>query len=328
MRSYLRLIAWIAAVVLFGSTLAVPTRAADAQKISVGLVGSPIPFFWPLYIAMQKGYLKDEGIDVDITYAQSSAAVIQQLTAQSLDLTVGVGMVDPIRAIDNGAPLAILRVVIKAPPYDLLGDASLNGIRGLKGKIISVGGPKDVTRLYVDNMLAAFGLQDKDVDYVYAGFAGARFAALKAKAVSAAILPPPFTFYATAAGFKVLGHAQDYNKNLPFLGGAVQRQWAKAHPELVRKFLTAFDKAVAFFNDPANRKEAIDIMAAAATKMKRSDIEGSYDYFFGGKYFVPSSVVSKKELANLLDAMRKLNDLPQPISVDKLVLPGVTQIGD
>lgn len=321
-----RVTACFAAAVLFCSSLAFSARAAE-QKISIGLVGAAVPLYWPLFIAQQKGYFKDAGIDIDLSYAQSSAGVIQQLTGHSIDMTVGVGLVDPIRAIDNGAPLAIVRIVVQAPPYDLVGDAALKGIKDLKGKIVSIGGPKDITRVYVDNMLKANGLEDKDVDYVYAGFAGARFAALQTKAVSATIVTPPFNYYATAAGFQILGHAVEFNKGLPFLGAAVNLGWAKANPGVVARFLAAFDKAVAFFEDPANRKEAIDIMTAAG-KIKREDIERSYDYFRDGKYFAPTSKVSKAELGNLLEAMRQLNDLPHPVDIDKLVAPGITQVAE
>ena len=45
---------------------------------------------------------------------------MQQLAAGSLDITMSTGLVDPIRAIDKGAPLAIVRLEVQAPPYALL----------------------------------------------------------------------------------------------------------------------------------------------------------------------------------------------------------------
>jgi ABC-type nitrate/sulfonate/bicarbonate transport system substrate-binding protein len=323
----LRLCACIAAALLFGTAAGLPDRAAAADKVVIGVVGSPIPLYWPLYIAMKKDYFKAQDLDIDLNYVQSSAAVVQQLTANSIDLTVGVGLVDPIRAIDNGAPIAIVRVIVQAPPYDLAAPISIENIKALKGKIVSIGGPKDITRIYLDRMLEANGLTEKDVDLVYAGSTGARFAALQAKAINATLLTAPYNFYATAAGFHIIGHSRDTNKGLPFLGAAIHVKWANAHPAVVKKFLAAFDQAVSFFENEANRKEAVDIMTGAG-KMKREDIERSYDYFRDGKFFAPKSTVSKTELGNLIQAMQQLHDLPHPISIDKLVAPGVTQISD
>ena len=64
------------------------------------------------------------------------------------------------------------------PPYALLAKASIKSLADLKGKVISVGGPKDITRLYVDRMLAPQGLKTGDYDYVYAGATTARAQAL------------------------------------------------------------------------------------------------------------------------------------------------------
>ena len=77
---------------------------------------------------------------------------------------------------------------MQAPPYALLAKSSIKSLKDLKGKVISVGGPKDITRIYVDRMLAPQGLKTGDYDYVYAGATTARAQALLSGAVDAAIL--------------------------------------------------------------------------------------------------------------------------------------------
>ena len=51
------------------------------------------------------------------------------------------------------------RFEVQVPPYALLAKAGIKSLKDLKGKVISVGGPKDITRLYVDRMLAPQGLK-------------------------------------------------------------------------------------------------------------------------------------------------------------------------
>src|SRR4051794_34342021 len=78
---------------------------ARAETITIGLVGSTGPTHWPIHIGLKKGYYAAEGIDLDLIFIQSSNALLQQLAAGSLDAALSAGLVDPIYAIDKGAPI-------------------------------------------------------------------------------------------------------------------------------------------------------------------------------------------------------------------------------
>ena len=66
-------------------------------------------------------------------------------------------------------------------------------------------------------MLEPNGVKPGEFDMTFAGATSARFSALQAGAVDAAILTPPFNFHAQTAGFTLLGHAVDY-VDMPFAG--------------------------------------------------------------------------------------------------------------
>lgn len=319
------LLAFAAVATLLLSTPHAIQPAAAADKIVIGAVGSPSTLYWPLYVGLEKGYFAAEDLAIDMIYPPSSAAVIQQLSAGSINMTVGVGLVDPVRAIDKGAPIGIVRVVIQAAPYVLVAKPAIKTMTELKGKTISIGGPKDVTRIYLDRMIAPSGLKDGDLELVFAGSTAARFAALQSGAIDATLLTAPFNFYATAAGFGDLGHTADYVKDFPFLGAAVYSPWASVNKSSVQRFLTAFGKSVAWFQDEHNRAEAISIMIRAGN-MKPEDIERSYDFFRTGNYFEPRNSVSKAQLGKLVDALRELGDIQGPFDVNRLIAPDVAQV--
>src|SRR5262249_10528331 len=134
-----------------------PVRAADT--VILGTVGSASANLWPVFIGIDKGFFAAEDLKIDLIYVPASAAVIQQLTAGSLNMTMSTGLVDPLRAIGQGAAIAIVRFEVQAPPYALMAKGSIKSLKDLKGKVISVGGPKDITRIYVDRMLAPHGLK-------------------------------------------------------------------------------------------------------------------------------------------------------------------------
>ncbi len=302
-----------------------PVQAADT--VVVGTVGSASANLWPVFIGINKGFFAGRDLKIDLVYVPSSAAVIQQLTAGSLDVTISTGLVDPIRAIEKGAPVAIVRIEAQSPPYALVAKSAIKTLRDLKGKIVSVGGAKDITRLYVERMLAPSGLKASDVDMVFAGATTARAAALQSGAVDAAILLPPSNFQAVANGFHELGLAADFAPELPFSGTVVNVPWANGHKAVLRRLLDAHGEAVAWFADDRNRAEAVRMMVAASG-IKPDEVEKAYDFYRKGEFFEPTGKVSLTRLRALTAALVSLGDIAPGLNVNRLLLPGVTEVAD
>ncbi len=312
---------------LLGALLAGALPAAAADKVIFGAVGSPTAIYWPFFIAQAKGFFAAEGIEPDLVFAQSSAAIMQQMAAGSVDLTIGGGLVDPIRAIEKGAPLAVARILVQAPPYMLVSKPSIKSIPELKGKTISIGGAKDITRIYFERMVAPSGLKDGDYDLVFAGSTGARYSALQAGAIDATLLTAPFNFHSRAAGFSDLGETSTFLPDLPFVGLVVNRNWAGAKPQSLQGVLTATGKGIAYFQDAKNRAEAIEIMVAAS-RLKSDEVEKSYDYFRDGRYYEPTGNVSRTSLRKMIEALAQLGDVPAGLGVERLVMPSVAKVVD
>jgi NitT/TauT family transport system substrate-binding protein len=314
--------------VVMGASLALtrcPAVAADV--ISVGSVDATSANLWPLHIAAKNGYFDAANLKIDLVFSQSNASVIQQLAAGSYSVAPSAGMVDPIRAIDKGAPVALVRVVIQAPPYALLARHEIKKIEDLKGKIISIGGAKDITRIFTERMLGPHGLKPGDYDYVFAGATSARFSALNSGAVDAALLTVPFNFYAESAGFTNLGFTFDYLPDMPFAGMAVNRTWAEANSDALKRFLVAYTKAVAWFDDPNNREAAVQIQVDTS-RIARDDVEKAYVFLHDKNLFEPTGMISKHKVGNVIDALHNLGDLPADFTVDRVILPGVTQVSE
>jgi ABC-type nitrate/sulfonate/bicarbonate transport system substrate-binding protein len=304
--------------------LAIPVHAADAVKM--GNIGSANSNLWPTLIAANKGFYAAEGLDVDIVHVQSSAGLVQQQAASSLDISMTTGMVDIIRAIDKGAPVALIRIETQSPPYALVAKPAIKDMKGLKGKTISIGGPKDITRIFLERMLKPNGINPGDYDLVFAGSTQARAAALLGGAVDATLLVPPFNFQAEAAGFNRLGLTVDYAADLPFGATIAGRKWATASPTVLEKLLRAQHKAIAWFYDERNKAEAVAILGAQSS-IKPADLEKSYDFYRSGHYFDNSGTVSKRKLGALLQVMHDLGDLADT-NMDRFVVPGLTRVSE
>ena len=315
-----------AAVAALGlAMLAAPHARAD-ETVIVGSVGSASANLWPVTVGIKKGFFAAEGIKIDLVFVQANAGVIQQLAVDAVNVSVGSGLVDPIRAIEKGVPLALARIEMQRPPYMLLAKPAIKRIAELKGKVVSVGGAKDITRIFFERMLVPSGVAPKDVDLIYAGATSARLAALQSGAADAAILTAPYNFHAEAAGFTNLGRTSDV-VDMPFSGVSVNRNWVASHKATIDKFLAVYTRSIAWLQDPANQNEAIDMMVAVSS-LKRDDVAKAYDFLIKGRFLETTGVISRAQLAKVVDALKELGDIPADFSVDRLFMPGLARITD
>src|SRR6266481_4275855 len=224
-------------------------RASAETKIVEGFV-SHGALQWPEYIATEFGWFKENGVDVDMVVVGAGAA--QQVAAGALNLGY-TGFPDFIRAIDQGAPVKIVINAITAPPYAVYSKPAIKKIADLKGKTVSIGGTKDVTLIYMEAFIGSAGLKASDLDFVYAKATQDRLAALLSGGVDAAILYPPSTFRAEAAGYTYLGDIETYLRNFPFTVWAANTTWAAKNGEALLGYIRAYSRAVRWLYDSKTR---------------------------------------------------------------------------
>ncbi len=315
----LGLVGFLTAIALIGSDI---PSAAAAETITMVTTGKGSAQQWPIFIAVAKGYMAEYGVALDLVAAPSSAAAVQQLAAGSANLESG-GLTDPLLAIDKGAKIALLRVETVVAPYSLWAKAAIKSIADLRGKLISIGGPKDITRIYLERTLIPNGVKPDDYDMIFAGTTAARFAALSSGAIDASLLIPPFSFKAKSIGLSHLADVADYTHDLPFTGYATNIAWARTHKPLLLGFLSAMAKGVDWFYQNANRTEAIDILLNESG-LSRADVEATYDYYRQLHVFDHKGWIESATVGNLIQAMQQMNDFDGPRDIDRFVDPDIT----
>ena len=287
---------------------AVPLRGARAaDTISFGHPGAPTGILWPLYIGIDQGFYAAENLAIDLIFARSSALVAQQVAAGSLDLG-DTGTLDPVRAIEQGADIAILCIQAAPSPYGLVAKSSIKDIHALKGRLIAAGDSTDIARDYLDGILIGNGMADSDVDSLHSTSTAARLAALESGAVDAAVLSAPALFHAQSDGFVLLALASDYVKGFPFEAISVNRSWALAHPDIVKRFLAVQRKSVAWFYDAKNRDAAIAVMAKAS-KEKPDDVAKSLDFYNRIGFFERDVAMPKAGMQAAMALLQRRGDI-------------------
>jgi len=309
----------LTAVAVIG--LGIPPAAA-AETITMVTTGKGSAQQWPIFIAMKKGYLAENGVVLDLVAAQSSAGAVQQIAAGSANLESG-GLADPLIAIDKGAKIALLRVETQVAPYSLWAKSAIKSVGDLRGKLISIGGAKDITRIYLERTLIPSGVKPGEYDLIFSGTTAARFAALSAGAIDGSLLIPPFSFKAKSIGLSYLASVADYTRDLPFTGYSTNIAWATTHKPLLLGFLSAVAKGVDWFNQDANRSEAIDILIEQSG-LSRDDVAATYDYYRQLHVFDHKGLIESATVGNLIKAMQQMNVFDGPRDIGQFVDPDIT----
>ena len=324
-------IGFVTAILLSALALLLPASIAPAraaEKLAIGMIGSPDTGGWLYYIAVHEGYFAKEGIEPDFIYVPTAPGVMQQLVSGSLDVVGVDGVVEPIHSRAKGADVAILRMTSNTAPYEMISKPSINSIKDLKGKTITIGGLMDINRVYLERIMQANGIKWGQYDVVVIGNSAQRFAALKSGSVDATMLVPPIAFTAEKDGFKNLAMIKEYAGDLPMASADVMVPWAKAHEDIAKRLVAGLDLAAAFFYDDAKRATSIQILVDMS-KADPAQVAQSYDLARKIDMYARKSSVSRTDLQHLIDAMKSVGDLEGvTINADQLVIPGLTKMVD
>lgn len=308
---------------VLGLIVATALPAIAQDKIVLGDVGSGSSTHWPLYIAIEKGWVAEAKLSLETISIPSSAAVMQQLAAGAINIGT-TGLADALRGADKGAPARVLRIEIGPSPYEVVSAAGVKTWADLRGKTVMIGGVKDITRIYFEDMAKANGLKPGEYDYIYAGATAARFAALASGSIAATILAPPFNFKALGAGFNSLGTSATYTKNVPFTGYTVNLNWAQKNKSAIRKMLDLYARGIDWFYDPKNKDEAVAILVKNI-KTDPKDTADTYDFFVKLKVFERDGDVKKSGIEHLIKILKEQGEIEGSTDISRFYDAALTK---
>ncbi|HTI45543.1 MAG TPA: ABC transporter substrate-binding protein [Casimicrobiaceae bacterium] len=163
-------------------------QGLEKSKITIGVGGKSLFYYLPLTIAEQKGYFKDEGLEVEIPDFPGGAKALQALIGGSADVVSGAyehtitqqAKGQNIEALvlqgkDAGIVLAMPKA--KAATYKSPAD--------LKGMKIGVTAPGSSTNMFVNILLAKAALKPDAVSIIGVGAGAGAVAIMKRGEVDA-----------------------------------------------------------------------------------------------------------------------------------------------
>jgi NitT/TauT family transport system substrate-binding protein len=228
---------------------------AEARRIAVAYPGYTAVL--PVVAAVEKGYYKEEGLDVDLVFMRASL-VSRALIAGNVDfVALGGGA---LTAIVGGAPLRILLTPNNRPMFYLYTKPQIKQITDLKDKKVAIGSVGSGADHLFMVALENHGLRPhRDVAVLSVGSTSERFSALVSGATDGAVLSFPFNFRAQELGLNEL-IAFPKQDLVELNGNIVTRETVlRLDPELVEKFIRASLKGLFYLR--SNRPGSVSLIA-------------------------------------------------------------------
>jgi ABC-type nitrate/sulfonate/bicarbonate transport system substrate-binding protein len=214
--------------------------------------------------ARARGLFATEGLDVKSTITPNSTEQMRGISKGSFDIAS--------TAFDNvlawsgreGAEIIAVAQTIDKVVLPVFVRPEIREWNDLRGKKLAADAVDTAYALVLRRILLAHGLDLNRGDYqlIPVGATDHRLGSMTRGETFAAILNPPYDAKADEVGLVRFG---DHLSVLPDYTAtvlAVNRAWAQNHRDVLVHFLRAWLAGMRWVNDPANREEAIKLVAA------------------------------------------------------------------
>ena len=214
--------------------------------------------YGPLYIARDKGFFKEEGVDIELVVMEDTPAKMGALMAGQIDLVASTVDEFPIYMTPGKTLHYILAVDNSKGGDGIVATKDITTVADLKGKKVAFE-TGSVSQFFFNAVLREAGMSESDVEVVNmtATDSGVAFAAQQVDA--AVTWEPALSQGANAAHGHLLLSSAD-KPGLITDVVAVTPETIAAHGDELKGFVRAWYKALAFIK--SNPEEANQIMAA------------------------------------------------------------------
>ena len=214
----------------------------------------------PHLVAEHKGFFAAENLEVrfyETTYApdhnRGMAEGRWDFTLSSADTMIA-------RTTTDGTDYLMFMQAEEGLSAYLIAQPEFKSIAQLRGKLIA-GDPGDSNLdLIRKKILRQHGIEDDQYRIEIIGSSPVRLQAFLEQRVAAAMLTPPASDKAIAAGGVLLANAEDYVPNWPLTCGWTLRRWLQDHHGVVVRFIRAWAQATDWLLAKSNHEATLRLI--------------------------------------------------------------------
>jgi NitT/TauT family transport system substrate-binding protein len=313
---------------LFLFLLAPALAWAQEEKVKVGLL--MINADAGVFLALEKGYFRQQGLAVELTYFTSSGG-LQMAALTTGELDVGSGSISPgiYNAVAGGVNMRVVASKSRVGPRgsgkymvrrSLLDAGKPFSLKEIRGKVIALNSVGGLSRLYLDGLLKKGGLKETDVVVRVMPF-NDMVGALSQGAVDVAFLVQPFITIVDEKGIGV-GIADlwellpGHMTNSLFYSDALIRN----RPTVAEKFMLGFLKGQRYFYDALiKKKESPDSVVDIVAKYARVGDRKLLRLGLNGTELTPNGEMDLKEIQDDQEWYFQKGLIKTKVDVSKMV---------
>ena len=268
----------ILAAVATSMALLAGTPASAAEKVSLRLKWLAQAQFAGFYVAKAKGFYDQAGLDLTINPGGPNLNVETLVAAGNDTFGLAGGTETVLLAREKGLPLVCIGVTVQNTPFTYVAykDSGITKVKDFAGKKVATWFTGTQYTLY--SMLASAGVKQSDLTIVPQSGSMAPFVEKQFDVAAATYYNELNTLKEQGLGDKLtLIKPDDYGVVVQQDTVLVSEKYRNEKPQQVQAFLTATIKGWKYALQ--NKKEAIDIVMAAAPTLNRAHQEAMLDEF-------------------------------------------------
>ena len=296
-------------LILLASLLSVSTAAA-VDRIRIAVSNPNMPNL-TVAMAQQKGFFKDENIEVEIIRMNPNVAVTALATGD-IDYCQLFGAV--VGGAIAGLPVRIVAGYLDNWPMTLIAQPELKSLKDLKGKTLGISSFGATPDVAARMMIRQSGIDpEKDIKVLALGSDAARLTALKARVVDVVVISPPADTQMEKQGYRILARAYELF-SFPYLGLGTHTRKIKEKPDEIRRVIKATIRANRAIRD--NRDEAVRTLIGWG-KVEKEFAYASYDAL--RNLFNNDGAVPEDGLKLVIEQTRRSNKVTREVAASDVV---------
>ena len=259
-------------------------KTAPKEKVKVSMALLRLTSSAPLFIAMDKGFFAEEGLEVTPQWFDAAHPIAVSTASSQVDVGATGITASLFNMAASGQKLAIVAdkgreekgysssaLIVTTDNYN----KGVTSLEALKGKRVGITQKGSTFHYMIGRMLETKGMSLDDVQLIPLGKLGAVMAALESKQIDAAILNEPNISKVQRAGYgKMVVQVGDL---IPYQTSAVfySPEFVKKEDAAVR-FMKAYKKAVNYYYDAATAKKdakKLDEVVTIVSKYVKAPVE-------------------------------------------------------
>jgi ABC-type nitrate/sulfonate/bicarbonate transport system substrate-binding protein len=250
-------------------------QCLDAQQLQKITINFPTRSgaSWPMWIAKEGGYYQKYGYDANVVFGAHPAGIAMIVSGEAA--MTNYSMEQALQASSKDGSLVLVGSSLNKGLFALMVGKGINNGKELKGKRFAVSQIGDAPYNYAIALLAKFGLNSRDVQWIPVGTdASGRAAALTGGRADATLLTAPQYFKVEEAGYKSVANLADYNDVFASTVYLFKKSTVAANPKLAENLIKAHAEAIKRFYD--DKPFAVKTYLAY-DKQDPADVERIYD---------------------------------------------------